>query len=467
MERTIAGSAGNVVGTLEGLSSVIASQTDLMVGTFDMFSSGTRLVMNNAADTLRGFKTGAINTTNDVSGAFSGLGSDLVTSGQSMMSTLENTGGAFNSFQSTASSALSSLGGSLSTIGNIFGSTLGGIPNVLNQISSGFGALNNLINLGGDIGSLFGLGGGSAGGAAGGIGGAAGGVGGLGGLIGGGGAAGGFGLVQGINSFGAGFGLPMTGLGSLPGILGSGGLGALFGGLTGGTNGAIGGGLGAAIGSFLFPGIGTLIGGGLGSLLGLFGPPPSDRLEGVNYSFSNGAATWGNLGPDKRSPENQALAQRLLNASKAVQGAINQAGLNSAAQNLLIEVGNDSGIAVAVDSHRARFDSLQAAWNGLEQIILGRVQNGDPTTLQGIADRFDISQFAMGTRGSIFTRPTLMMVGERGPERVDVNPMSNGSVSGGSMAVNFNGPLVLDDLSMSRFLRSMRRSMATQAIRHG
>lgn len=60
----------------------------------------------------------------------------------------------------------------------------------------------------------------------------------------------------------------------------------------------------------------------------------------------------------------------------------------------------------------------------------------------------------------IVTRPTLIGVGEVGPERVQVTPLANGRRGTGGMTLVFQGPTILDDASFPQFERMVERAVA-------
>lgn len=71
--------------------------------------------------------------------------------------------------------------------------------------------------------------------------------------------------------------------------------------------------------------------------------------------------------------------------------------------------------------------------------------------------------FQMGGSG-IFTRPTVFRAGEGGPERVSVRPMAGGAGSSGDsgMKLVFQGPNILDQFTMKRFIRDIDRQLSKQ-----
>lgn len=73
--------------------------------------------------------------------------------------------------------------------------------------------------------------------------------------------------------------------------------------------------------------------------------------------------------------------------------------------------------------------------------------------------------FAAGT-DAVFNRPTMFIAGENGPERVQVTPTNQfGSRSGGGIAYNFYGPVVMDQITMDKFQRGLMQGMAAQSGR--
>jgi hypothetical protein len=66
-----------------------------------------------------------------------------------------------------------------------------------------------------------------------------------------------------------------------------------------------------------------------------------------------------------------------------------------------------------------------------------------------------ISAYATGTIGSVFTRPTMIKVGESGPEKVDVYPMDGRRAGASSPAIVNHGVMVIDEYAMRMFKRKM------------
>lgn len=68
---------------------------------------------------------------------------------------------------------------------------------------------------------------------------------------------------------------------------------------------------------------------------------------------------------------------------------------------------------------------------------------------------------------AVFTRPSLLLVGEHNrPERVNISPLSGGKGnSGGGTQVIFQGPVIMDDISMDSFVRKIQEGINRQGKR--
>jgi hypothetical protein len=73
----------------------------------------------------------------------------------------------------------------------------------------------------------------------------------------------------------------------------------------------------------------------------------------------------------------------------------------------------------------------------------------------------------MATGGSkLFTRPTLLTVAEQGPEFVTARPTANGGRGATSgTSVVFQGPAIVDPISLDRFIRSVDRGSSRRRAR--
>jgi len=67
----------------------------------------------------------------------------------------------------------------------------------------------------------------------------------------------------------------------------------------------------------------------------------------------------------------------------------------------------------------------------------------------------------------IATRPQLITVGERGPEQVSVRPLTARQSGGGGQTLVLNGPVMFDDISMRKFIRSLGRAQMKENTRYG
>jgi len=66
---------------------------------------------------------------------------------------------------------------------------------------------------------------------------------------------------------------------------------------------------------------------------------------------------------------------------------------------------------------------------------------------------------------SIVTRPSLIAVGETGPEQFSVRPLAGRAGGKGGGGVTFSGINIIDDMSMAQFERRIARSMSSMAAR--
>lgn len=87
-------------------------------------------------------------------------------------------------------------------------------------------------------------------------------------------------------------------------------------------------------------------------------------------------------------------------------------------------------------------------------------QGMSPGSLSGkLLQQAAAQGWASGTSGSIYTSPSMIMVGEAGPEQVTVSPMAGAAHGRGSVAPNFifQGPVIMDPYTQKRFARMMGR----------
>lgn len=101
----------------------------------------------------------------------------------------------------------------------------------------------------------------------------------------------------------------------------------------------------------------------------------------------------------------------------------------------------------------APFAAAFAGVAGLMNLFSGGAREVNPALL-------DIGGFTSFARGgsSVFHEPQLIQVGENGSERVSVTPLNGRrDTGGGGQTIVFQGPTVLDGLSMKQFERRIRR----------
>ena len=65
----------------------------------------------------------------------------------------------------------------------------------------------------------------------------------------------------------------------------------------------------------------------------------------------------------------------------------------------------------------------------------------------------------------VAARPTLLAVGEAGPERVRITPL--GAHESAAQTIVFNGPTIMDEVGMRRFLRQVDRGIRRRSARYG
>ena len=78
----------------------------------------------------------------------------------------------------------------------------------------------------------------------------------------------------------------------------------------------------------------------------------------------------------------------------------------------------------------------------------------------------DFEHQGFATGGSrLFTRPTLLSVAEQGPEFVSARPTAHSPTQGPGTSVVFQGPAIVDAISLDRFVRSVDRATKRRAGR--
>ncbi len=85
-------------------------------------------------------------------------------------------------------------------------------------------------------------------------------------------------------------------------------------------------------------------------------------------------------------------------------------------------------------------------------------------TIIGFINKFNPFRDIPGlATGGIVTRPTLAVVGERGPEAII--PLSQAGGLGGSLTINFNNPIVREERDLKRIADQVSRIMAKGKLR--
>lgn len=101
---------------------------------------------------------------------------------------------------------------------------------------------------------------------------------------------------------------------------------------------------------------------------------------------------------------------------------------------------------------------------GLLSSLFGGGGGGGGGLLSGIGDFFG-GFFAKGT-DSVFSSPKLIAVGENGPERVSVSPVSGPNDRGGGAPIIIQSPfMVMDEINANRVGREIARVMRVQGAR--
>lgn len=101
---------------------------------------------------------------------------------------------------------------------------------------------------------------------------------------------------------------------------------------------------------------------------------------------------------------------------------------------------------------------------------LGRITQTNPNELDISANdpSFDVPAFATGTRNRVVTKPELFLAGERGPESVNVVPLTGGRGGmQGDVNINLNGPAIFDSITQNKFTREVGRQLRSRAGRFG
>jgi hypothetical protein len=163
---------------------------------------------------------------------------------------------------------------------------------------------------------------------------------------------------------------------------------------------------------------------------GLFGSKPSDKMISATVSYRSGSITalGGNLTGEKYSKENQDAAKQTANMVRKLQNATG----GYLVDGICVQVGSRDGIKLHMekDAKPVRFSDTASPLNAAWQHMFGKLKGGD---------RSKISTIKFATGDSIFTRRTLLEVGEAGPERVQVSKLGGSyGDGGGGITTNIN-----------------------------
>jgi hypothetical protein len=116
----------------------------------------------------------------------------------------------------------------------------------------------------------------------------------------------------------------------------------------------------------------------------------------------------------------------------------------------------------------ATFEGLPDSQSAIASALEFMSGKSDPVRSALAARGIDVRAYETGGSG-VFTRPSLLMVGEHGrPERVSVAPLSGGAGrGGGGVNVTVQGPMILDGISMNDFVRRIAREINSNQNRFG
>lgn len=149
-------------------------------------------------------------------------------------------------------------------------------------------------------------------------------------------------------------------------------------------------------------------------------------------------------------------------------GAGGGAGLASAGSMALI-----LAAIVAAGAGLEKFGPRIEDWlkddplGGLGSTIVGGVEQLGGAIKDDILDDVFGIKFASGT-DSVFSKPTMFLAGENGPERVQVTPTNQFQRGGsGGHTYNFYGPVMMDQIAMDKFQRGLMQGMSSEMGRFG
>jgi len=219
------------------------------------------------------------------------------------------------------------------------------------------------------------------------------------------------------------------------------------------------------------------------------GTPIGGLLEGLGGLFGGGKVTAGGTPAGGTKQAAQATDQLALSATDASLAA-NQAsagmqqvgstaaGTSGAMSQTTMASLQAAGALVGFAAFLTALSSGSSRSKGLG--LVGMIAGAALAFASG-GSSLVIMQSAMAGGGigatlggmqhggeQIVTRPTMIRVGEAGAERIRVTPLNGSAVGGsGGMVVQVQGPLVLNDIGMTQFTRSMMRVIQRESGRYG
>ena len=112
--------------------------------------------------------------------------------------------------------------------------------------------------------------------------------------------------------------------------------------------------------------------------------------------------------------------------------------------------------------HLMKFDP---AMSGEDPGARALINSSNATNLDGLLNELSAAGYEQGG-DAVFTRPSLLLVGEHNrPERVNISPLSGAKGGGNGTQIYFQAPVILDDISMSSFIRQIEKALSTKTSR--
>lgn len=161
-------------------------------------------------------------------------------------------------------------------------------------------------------------------------------------------------------------------------------------------------------------------------------------------------------------------------------GLVVKAGNAIARANIRAGIfGGDSGTFMDINDGPQALSTSGAGLGLLLQGISGSIFEGAAKgPVNGMEAAFSKlkasgSSVAASARGfatggdAIFQSPSMISVGENGPEHVSVRPLSSRGAGGSGVTLNFSGTTVMDEVSRGRFIREISRALTISGNRRG